>query len=349
MRLPTTRRDIAGHRPRLTGITRLAPPLLALLLVLAIWIASDLALPPVLAAWSGRLRGFVTVFLGIFIESLPFLLAGVLVSSAMHRYVSAARVQRWSPRNPLLAAVAGSILGLAFPVCECGSIPTARRLIAKGAALPAGIAFVLAAPVINPVVLAATFVAFGSWAMVAWRAGLTILFAVIVGLLLGTPRDPATVVLPAVSQGAHPDDHEHDHDHQRGAFHQILTHASAEFFEMGRYLIVGSLLAAALQTLVPQQALLALGNGPVLSVLVMIALAVVLSICSTVDAFVALAFASTFSPGAILAFLVFGPMIDIKSTLLLTSTFRRRTVALMVLLCFQLALLAGVALNVYLR
>jgi len=256
-------------------------------------------------------------------------------------------VQRWSPRNPLLAAVAGSILGLAFPVCECGSIPTARRLIAKGAALPAGIAFVLAAPVINPVVLAATFVAFGSWEMVAWRAGLTILFAVIVGLLLGTPRDPATVVLPAVSQGAHPDDHAHEH--QWGAFHQILTHASAEFFEMGRYLIAGSLLAAALQTLVPQQALLALGSGPVLSVLVMIALAVVLSICSTVDAFVALALASTFSPGAILAFLVFGSMIDIKSTLLLTSTFRRRTVALMVLLCFQLTLLAGVALNVYLR
>ena len=144
--------------------TRLTPPFLALLLVLGIWIASDLVPPTILAAWSGRLRGFVTVFLGIFIEALPFLLAGVLVSSAIHLYVSAAQVQRWSPRNPLLAAIAGSILGLAFPVCECGSIPTARRLIAKGAALPAGIAFVLAAPVINPVVLAATFVAFGSWA-----------------------------------------------------------------------------------------------------------------------------------------------------------------------------------------
>lgn len=349
MRLPTSRQVTEGHQRRFTRTARLAPAFLVLLLVLGIWIASDLALPPALATWSGRLRGFVTVFLGIFIEALPFLLAGVLVSSAIHLYVSAARVQRWSPRNPLLAAVAGSLLGLAFPVCECGSIPTARRLIAKGAALPLGIAFVLAAPVINPVVLAATFVAFGSWEMVAWRAGLTLLFAVIVGLLLGTPRDPATVVLPTVSQGAHSDDHEHEHDHQQGALHQLLTHASAEFFEMGRYLIAGSLLAATLQTLVPQQALLALGSGPVLSVLVMIALAVILSICSTVDAFVALAFVSTFSPGAILAFLVFGPMVDIKSTLLLSSTFRRRTVALIVLLCFQLALLAGVAMNMYLR
>lgn len=114
---------------------------------------------------------------------------------------------------------------------------------------------------------------------------------------------------------------------------------------MSRYLIVGALLAATLQTLVPQPGLLALGTGPVVSVLVMMALAVVLSICSTVDAFVALSFVNTFTPGAILAFLVFGPMIDIKSTLLLTTTFRRHIVALIVLLCFLLSLVAGVLIN----
>jgi len=125
----------------------------------------------------------------------------------------------------------------------------------------------------------------------------------------------------------------------------MLTHASGELFEMMRYLIAGALLAAVLQTLVPQQPLLLLGEDPIVSVIVLMLLALILSICSTVDSFIALSFASTFTPGAILAFLVFGPMIDIKSTLMLTTTFNRRTVAIMALLCAQLSLLAGIAVN----
>ena len=340
---------------------RLAPPLLAAALLTLIWVASDLAVPPALAPWTGRLQGFVTVFLGIFIEALPFLMAGVLVSSAIHLFVSADQVQQLSPRNPFLAALGGSLLGLAFPVCECGAIPATRRLLSKGAALPAGIAFALAAPVINPVVLIATFVAFGNWQMVAWRAGLTIVIAVVVALVIGATPRRELVLAHGVDQA---DDHDHtggDHDHHDHAHgvqpgegplrmaQRILEHANGEFFEMTRYLIIGAMLAAALQTVVPQQALLALGDGPLLSVLVMIGLAVVLSICSTVDSFIALSFVNSFTPGAILAFLVFGPMIDIKSALMLTSTFSRRTVALIILLCFQLTLLAGLAVNLLVR
>lgn len=352
---------VAAAQPRVRRVgVRLLPPLLALLLVAGLWIASDVAVPPALAGWSGRLQGFVTVFLGIFIEALPFLMAGVLVSSALHLYVSSERIQRLSPRNPLLAALSGSFLGMAFPVCECGSIPATRRLLAKGAALPLGIAFALAAPVINPIVLVSTYVAFGSWEMVAWRAGLTILIAVIVGILVGTPRHPEQVLAPGV-YGSDRDDHAHcdhdGHDHnqdhavaaQGGPLRRVLSHSTGEFFEMSRFLIAGALLAATLQTLVPQQPLLALGGDPVLSVLVLSGLAVVLSICSTVDSFIALSFVNTFTRGSILAFLVFGPMIDIKSTLMLTTTFNRRTVAIIVVLCFQLAFLAGLVVNLFLR
>lgn len=340
---------------------RLAPPLLAAALLTLVWVASDLAVPRALAPWTGQLQGFVTVFLGIFIEALPFLMAGVLVSSAIHLFVSADQVQQLSPRNPFLAALGGSLLGLAFPVCECGAIPATRRLLSKGAALPAGIAFAVAAPVINPVVLIATFVAFGNWQMVAWRAGLTIVIAVTVALVIGATPRRELVLAHGVDQADDHDhtggDHDHDHDHHDHAHgvqpgegplrmaQRILEHANGEFFEMTRYLIIGAMLAAALQTVVPQQALLALGDGPLLSVLVMIGLAVVLSICSTVDSFIALSFVNSFTPGAILAFLVFGPMIDIKSALMLTSTFSRRTVALIILLCFQLTLLAGLAVN----
>jgi uncharacterized protein len=338
---------------------RRLPGLALLIGAILIWIASDIAVPSALAPWTDRLQNLVTVFLGIVIEALPFLLAGVLVSSVIHLYVSDTLVQRWSPHHPLPAALAGAVLGLAFPVCECGSIPTARRLLTKGTGLPTGIAFVLAAPVINPIVLIATFVAFGGWDMVAWRAGLTVLFAVIIGVLLGTPRDPGQVLLPAVCyphshDHAHQDcdhdhDHEHDHNHEQagGPLSRILNHANTEFFEMGRYLVIGSLLAASLQTLIPQQWLLSLGSGPVISVLVMIALATVLSICSTVDSFIALSFVNTFTRGSILAFLVFGPMIDIKSTLMLTRVFRPRIIAMLILLIFQLNLLAGILINYY--
>jgi hypothetical protein len=316
---------------------------------LLLWVAGGLPAPEPLARLATQLQGPVTIFLGIFIEALPFLLAGVLASSAIRLFVSSAQVRRLSPRSPILAALAGSLLGLAFPVCECGSVPTARRLLAKGAPLPLGIAFVLAAPAVNPVVIASTWVAFGGRPeIVVGRVVLTVLIAAAVGLVLGAGPRPHELLAP--TDRPYDDAHDHDHDHSgAGRLRAILEHASEEFFEMGRYLVLGALIAATLQTVIPRSTLLALGQGPVVSVIALMVLAVVLSICSTVDAFVALAFASSFLPGALLAFLVFGPMVDIKSVLMFSTTFRRRTVALMVLLTFQMTLLAAVIINLYLR
>ncbi|NJL05888.1 MAG: permease [Chloroflexaceae bacterium] len=321
------------------------------------------------------MQSFATVFLGIFVEALPFLLAGVLMSAVIALFITEEQINRFSPRNPVLAAVSGALLGLVFPVCECGSIPAARRLLTKGVALPTGIAFVLAAPVINPIVIVSTYVAFGSWEMVVWRVGLTLLIAVLVGLVIGVAVAPEQVLAHGVLAPAsctHPDhdhshahgQHHHHHDHHAHHSHdhhdhshasasgesnlrRVLNHANVEFFEMARFLIAGAMLAAALQTLFPQQALLALGGGMVISILVMMALAVVLSVCSTVDSFIALSFVNTFTPGAIMAFLVFGPMIDIKSTLMLTTTFKRHIVAIIALLTFLLSLLSGIIINFY--
>jgi uncharacterized membrane protein YraQ (UPF0718 family) len=143
----------------------------------------------------------------------------------------------------------------------------------------------------------------------------------------------------------------HTHDDNHSSFlnklRQALLICGDEFFEMGRYLVLGALLAAALQTFIPQGTLLAIGNGPVLSVLVMLALAILLSICSTVDAFVALGFVGTFSFGSILSLLVFGPMVDIKSTLMYLQVFRRKPVAYLVLLPFLMSLLVGIAFNYF--
>src|SRR5690606_33072362 len=123
---------------------------------------------------------------------------------------------------------------------------------------------------------------------------------------------------------------------------RALRVAADEFFEMGRYLVIGSALAALMQTLVPQSVLTSLGAGPLVSVLVLSALAFVLSVCSTVDAFISLSFVNTFSAGSILAFLVFGPMVDIKSTMMFLGVFRRKIVAYLILLPLLLTTLIAV-------
>lgn len=322
----------------------------AVLLAAGLWLGSGLLVPAALASLAERLRGFVTVFLGIFFEALPFLLAGVVVSAVIDLYLTPERIQRAVPRGALGAAALGALLGLAFPVCECGAVPAARRLMQKGAHPALGIAFVLAAPVVTPVVIISTAVAFAGtlgWGFVAWRVGLTVLIAVAVALALGGSAKAQAVLrahLCALDEHA---GHHHHHEHGAGEgwLMHLLGHAREEFFEMSRFLVIGGLLAASLQTFIPTAALTALGQGPLLSVLAMMLLAVALSICSTVDAFVALSFVGSFAPGALLAFLVFGPMVDIKSVLMFTSTFPPRVVAGLVALSAALVAATCVLLN----
>jgi len=294
---------------------------------------------------------FTTVFLGIFIEAVPFLLLGTVASGLVEVFVSREDLARLVPKNPILATLVGGVMGFAFPVCECGVVPLTRRLLSKGLPVSAGITFLLAAPIINPVVLASTYAAYG-WGPVLWgRFGLGLLVACTVGVIFSFHPNPMSMIrltaLPAFSGGSVDADviPLQPSEPLNLRFRRAFRIAADEFFEMGQYLILGSVLAALLQTFVPQSTLLAVGSGPVISVLVMLILAYVLSVCSTVDAFLSLAFARTFTTGSVLAFLIFGPMVDIKSTLMFLGVFKRKTVAYLIILPFLLALLVGVFIN----
>jgi uncharacterized membrane protein YraQ (UPF0718 family) len=317
-----------------------------------------LALLAVLGLW--RLRGslasglttFATVFLGIFIEALPFLLLGTLASGIVEVFVSPGIFDRLKGRSPILSAVAGGLMGLVFPVCECGVVPLVRRLYKKGLPISSGIAFLLAAPVINPVVIASTASAFGFGQMLVMRLSFTFLVATITGLVFTTIQDPSEVLQPGEEVYCAADGHNHgEFTHEKHSlfekFNRILLIALDELFEMGRFLIMGSLIAAAMQTFIPQSFLLQIGGGPVLSVLVMITLAILLSICSTVDAFIALSFLGTFTNASVLAFLVYGPMVDIKSIMMFTHVFKRKPVAYLVILPLVLVILISVSLNYF--
>jgi uncharacterized membrane protein YraQ (UPF0718 family) len=242
-------------------------------------------------------------------------------------------------------------MGLFFPVCECGVVPLTRRFFRKGVPTYVGITFLLASPVINPIVMASTYAAYG-WSAMFWlRIGLSLLIAVSVGLIFSWQKYPWWLLRPKAiapvidPQMAKPTPTVTAPISKR--ILQALQHAAEEFFDMGRYLIIGSMLAALMQTLIAQSTLLSLGQGSFLSVIVMIALAVILSICSTVDAFISLAFVGSFTNGSILAFLVFGPMVDIKSTLMFLQVFRRRTVVYLIMLPLLMTILVALILNYY--
>ena len=300
-----------------------------------------------------RLHTFTTIFLGIFIEAVPFLLLGTLASGFVEVFVRPETLARWIPRNPVLAVLAGAGLGIVLPVCECGIVVVVRRLLAKGLPLRVGVAFLLAAPVVNPIVFASTLTAFGAGKMLAARFILSFAIASVIALLFGAARPEE--VLHGESSSADPHrDHAHAHDSAHGHHHHVdasaerlpgriraaVSAAADDLFDVGRYLVIGSLLAAALQALVPREAILAVGSAPVSSVLALSALAFVISVCSTVDAFVALSFVGTFTPASILAFLVFGPMVDIKSSLMFWSIFRPRVVAYLIVLPLGATLVA---------
>lgn len=293
---------------------------------------------------------FTTRFLGIFIEAVPFLVLGTLTSGLIEAFLRPSDLVRYLPRNRVLSTIGGAFMGLVFPVCECGVVPVARRLFKKGLPLYVGVSFLLAAPFMNPIVFASTYIAFGFGTVFIARFVITALVAIMVGLIFALNAKPTEVLLPSSLLDEHPlDDLELPRPTLLVGLGQALGTATGEFFEMGRYLVMGCLMAAGMQTLINQQTLQVIGQGPVLSVVVMQVLAFILSVCSTVDAFLALAFVNTFSLGSIVAFLSFGPMVDVKSTMMFLGVFQRRTVVYLIILPFLMHLLAGMLINLNLE
>jgi uncharacterized membrane protein YraQ (UPF0718 family) len=286
----------------------------------------------------GRLNELVVVFVSIVLQSQPFVLLGVFASALVQRYLSAERLARWLPRGRLSVVLLASGFGFVAPVCDCGVIPLARRLGAKGLPLYAATTFILAAPVVNPVVLASTAVAFqGDWTIVGLRMAMSLSVAVTVGLLAAALM-PAAPLL-SVSGPANAA------DRRGGALADIFEHAVAEYFDIALFIVLGALFTAVTQTFVPRGDLVALGSSRIGSVAALMPVATLLSICSEADAFVARAFAATFSTGALLAFMTIGQIVDLRNGLLLFRTLPTRLVALIVVVAYGLIFVESLAVN----
>ncbi|KFM90265.1 permease [Bacillus paralicheniformis] len=269
-----------------------------------------------------------SIFISILIEAIPFVLIGVFISGLIQMFVTEEMMAKIIPQNRFLAVLSGTFAGVLFPACECGIVPIARRLLLKGVPLHAAVAFMLTAPIINPIVLFSTFIAFGNkWDVVFYRGGLAIAVSLIAGLIISY-QFKGNQLIENGTRG------HHHHAHVNQSFLQklggTLRHAVDEFFSVGKYLIIGAFVAAAMQTYIKTSTLLAIGQNDVSSSLVMMGLSFVLSLCSEVDAFIASSFSSTFSLGSLIAFLVFGAMVDIKNLLMMLGIFKKRFVFVLI-------------------
>ncbi len=295
----------------------------------------------------------------IVLEAAPFLLIGSFLSVVVDRYATAARLGRWVPARRPAQIVAGLFGGMVLPICECGVVPVARRLIEKGVPPRTVLTYMLAAPVINPVVLISTYVAFGDdIVMVLCRAAVVGVTAAAVGGLLGR-GDPTALLnshlLPAgcLAPGtcAHPG-HHHDETGPgwtgRWLVLDLLRRTAAEFMGMGKYLIAGALAAAAFKVFLPWQAIQLLAGNLAVSVALLMALAVLLSVCSEADAFVAASFVY-FPPAAQLAFITIGPMVDLKLIGMYFFTFKKRPAFFLILLPVAGVYLLSILISTVLR
>ena len=283
-------------------------------------------------AW---LQNFFIVFGSLLVEAMPFVLLGAFVSAAIEVFVPTSTFAKLGHLPRPLQLPAAALAGVAFPVCECGSVPVARRLAQKGLAPSAAVTFMLAAPILNPVVVASTYVAYRGhdslWIMVIGRMVLGFLVAVAVGWVVGATRKE-DLLRPR------PDDDDLDDfevDEPRWA--RFSSHLTGDFLFMGRFLVLGAAIAAAVQTFVPEAIVGRVANLPILSLVAMMGLAFLMSLCSESDAFVAASF-TQFGPAAQLAFLVSGPMIDLKLGALYAGTYSKGFLRTVVVVVFTVTL-----------
>lgn len=261
-----------------------------------------------------------TIFLSILIEAIPFVLIGVFISGQIQVFVTEDHIQRLIPKNRFLAIISVCLIGALFPACECGIVVIVRRLIGKGVPIYAAVGFLLTGPLINPIVIGSTYMAFGNNIhMAMYRMIIGFMIAMVIAILVSiffrgnqlriTSRD-LSIKTNVVKQPLW------------SRLKSTLHHSTDEFFAVMKFLIMGALLASFVQTYISTGALLNISDNVATSTGVMMGLSFLLSQCSEADAFIAASFSHLFPTTPLLGFLILGPMLDLKNTFMLMGAFK---------------------------
>jgi len=309
-------------------------------ITVVLFVTLYLVAKPVLEGYRIPINAIVNVFLGVILQAVPFLLIGVLLSAAIQVFIPQGAIERRFSKSAGMGMLAAIIGGFCLPVCDCASIPIFRSLVRKGVPLPVAVTFMTAAPVINPVVILSTYYAFsGNLSVVIGRVGFGIMAAVIIGLIFMIWPPKSHVLsggtLDRLMCGCGCYEGVEAAATLWGKISLFIRHSQAEFFSVGKYLVIGAFIASIFQVLgtgifTAAQS----GAGVLVSILVMMVMAFLLSLCSSSDAVVARSFAGQFPLSAIMGFLVFGPMMDIKNVMMLSAGFSKRFIGRLLLTAF---------------
>jgi len=269
------------------------------------------------------------IFLSLILETIPFLMLGVLLSSLIQEFVSEDLLKKIIPKNPFLGSLVGVILGFFIPTCDCAIIPVTRRLIKKKVPLNVCISFMLASPIVNPISILSTVYAFRDIMpkMIYYRVGFGIIIALLVGVIMTFLVNKKDVLNKSVS-----DDYDYNCDCgatiQKGKSHfwNIMYNSSEEFIGIMKYLIIGALITTIAQYIIAVTGVNFVVSNKIIQIVIMMIFAYIISLCSTSDAFIGRSFINQISNNSILVFLLLGAMIDLKNTIVLNGNFTRKFV-----------------------
>ncbi|MDR3597666.1 permease [Clostridium sp.] len=306
---------------------------ISLLMFLFIFLVTlSMSDPSIYNKYYDEFKRFYTVFISILIQGFPFILVGSFVSSIIQICISRETFIKIFPKNIFLSCIIAALAGLLFPICDCGTIPVVKGLIKKKIPIAAGVTFMLAAPIVNPIAIISTIYAFqGMKSVVIYRITAGIIISILVGLIMqfctkkneNILKNDDTII---ECNCGFCDDSSVYSKSKLKKIKAVFIHAGDEFFNIGKFMIIGTFLSSIFQTVVSINNNMFVPKDSRISLLLMMLLSFLLSVCSTSDAFIAKGFLKQFSINSIMGFLVAGPMLDIKNTIMLFGSFKKKFV-----------------------
>lgn len=269
---------------------------------------------------------WANIFISMILEALPFIIIGSIISSMIQLFISEERVKKILPKSRFISIIFAAVLGIFIPICECAIVPIARSLIKKGVPIAVAIVFMLSVPIVNPIVILSTFYAFNDIRIVLIRVLGGIISAILIGILIDILTNKKEEVIKVKSQYENICDcgcEIGDYFYNKSKIRLCLEHASKEFFNILRYYIFGSFLSSIFVVVLKEEVLTNYSTGVFMPIIIMMTLSFLLSLCSEADAFIAKSFLSYFGVPAIAAFLIIGPMLDLKNAILISSYFKK--------------------------
>ena len=268
---------------------------------------------------------FASIFTSIVLEAIPFIILGSFISAIIQTFISEEIITKLIPNVSILGYIGAALIGLIFPVCECAIVPITRRLMKKGLPVGVGVTFMLAVPIINPVVIMSTYYAFyDKQAMVILRIAGGFVAAILIGMIVNTlEENKHSIILDSIENDNYCNCGCNAPFENQSKFKAIFEHTNREFLDIMGYLIFGAFISSGFQVVASHGGFNFISDNKVLVIIFMMFLGFVLSLCSEADAFVGRSFLANYSFSGVAAFLILGPMLDLKNLMMLYGTFKK--------------------------